>query len=132
MTYLIYKIVKNELSKLKAKDEDLDIIDTIIELAITNELYTRISKESKYKIGKKDKRELKEKIYPYFLMYLGIPEEDLEKHMVRDNIFFDKTKYKYEKLLKSVDLYSFIIFIIKNKKTILNIKLMPVEKIEVL
>lgn len=130
LTYLVYKIVKNEISRLKT--EERDILDVVVELAITNELYTRVSKESKYKIGKKDLRELKEKIYPYWLMYLGVPSSDFEKYMIRDNIFFDKNKYNYEKLLKTVDLYSFIAFLIKNKKTIFRTKLVPVENIEVL
>lgn len=130
LTYLMYKIVKNEILKLKTNEKD--ILDVVVELAITNELYTRISKESKYKIGKKDLRELKEKIYPYWLMYLGVKEESFDKYMVRDNIFFDKTKYKYEKMLRTVDIYSFIAYLIKNKKSIFKTKLVPVENIEVL
>jgi len=130
LTYLMYKIVKNEILKLKTSEKD--ILDVVVELAITNELYTRISKESKYKIGKKDLRELKEKIYPYWLMYLGVKEESFDKYMVRDNIFFDKTKYKYEKMLRTVDIYSFIAYLIKNKKSIFKTKLVPVENIEVL
>lgn len=130
LTYLIYKIVKNEVSRLKTSETK--ILDVVVELATTNELYTRVSKESKYKIGKKDLRELKEKVYPYWLMYLGVPEEDFEKYMIRDNIFFEKSKYKYEKLLKTVDIYSFIAFLIRNKRTILKAELVPVESIEML
>ena len=130
LTYLVYKIIKNEIYKLKT--EEKDILDVVIELAITNELYTRVTKESKYKIGKKDLRDLKEKIYPYWLMYLGVPLEDFDKYMVRDNIFFDKTNYKYEKILKTIDIYSFIGFLVKNKKAIFKTKLVPVENIEVL
>ncbi len=130
LTYLIYKIVKHEILKLKTNEKD--ILDVVVELAITNELYTRISNKSKYKIGKKELRDLKEKIYPYWLMYLGVKEENFDKYMVRDNIFFDKTKYKYEKILRTIDIYSFIAFLVKNKKTILKTKLVPVEKIEVL
>ena len=130
LTYLMYKIVKNEILKLKTSEKD--ILDVGVELAITIELYTRISKEAKYKIGKKDLRELKEKIYPYWLMYLGVKEESFDKYMVRDNIFFDKTKYKYEKMLRTVDIYSFIAYLIKNKKSIFKTKLVPVENIEVL
>ncbi len=130
LTYLVYKIIKNEIYKLKT--EEKDILDVVTELAITNELYTRVTKESKYKIGKKDLRDLKEKIYPYWLMYLGVPLEDFDKYMVRDNIFFDKTNYKYEKILKTIDIYSFIAFLVKNKKAIFKTKLVPVENIEVL
>lgn len=130
LTYLMYKLVKNEIYKLKTSESD--ILDVVTELAIINELYTRVSKESKYSIGKKEQRELKEKIYPLWLMYLGVPFEDFDKYMVRDNIFFDKNKYKYNKLLKTIDIYSFIGFLIKNKRTIFKTKLVPVENIEVL
>ena len=65
-------------------------------------------------------------------MYLGVKEESFDKYMVRDNIFFDKTKYKYEKMLRTVDIYSFIAYLIKNKKSIFKTKLVPVENIEVL
>ncbi len=130
LTYLVYKIVKNEISRLKTDEKD--ILDVVVELAITNELYTRVTKESKYKVGKKDLRELKEKIYPYWLMYLGVSPDDFDKYMIRDNIFFDKSKYKYEKLLRTVDIYSFIAFLVKNKRVIFKTKLVPVESIEVL
>ena len=130
LTYLIYKIIKNEMNKLKT--DERDIVDAVVELAITNELYTRVSKESKYKIGKKELRDLKEKIYPYWLMYLGIELEDFDKYMIRDNIFFDKNKYKYQKILRTIDIYSFIAFLIKNRRIIIKTKLVPVENIEML
>ena len=130
LTYLVYKIIKNEILKLKTIEKE--ILEVVIELAITNELYTRVTKESKYKIGKKELRDLKEKIYPYWLMYLGVKETDFESYMIRDNIFFDKKNYSYEKLLKTIDIYSFIAFLIKNKKAIFKTKLVPVENIELL
>ena len=130
LTYLIYKIVKHELYKLETDEND--ILDAVTELAIVNELHTRVSKESKYNIGKKDLRQLKEKIYPFWLMYLGVPLEDFEKYMIRDNIFFDKNMFKYKKILRTIDIYSFINFLIKNKKVILNTRMLPVESIEML
>ena len=130
LTYLIYKIVKHELYKLETDEND--ILDAVTELAIVNELHTRVSKEYKYNIGKKDLRQLKEKIYPFWLMYLGVPLEDFEKYMIRDNIFFDKNMFKYKKILRTIDIYSFINFLIKNKKVILNTRMLPVESIEML
>ena len=130
LTYLMYKIIKNEILRLKTNE--IDILNVVTELASVNELYTRVSKESEYSIGKKELREIKEKIYPYWLMYLGVEEEDFDKYMIRDNIFFDKNSFKYQKMLKAMDIYSFIAFVIKNKKTILKKKLVPVENIEVL
>ena len=65
-------------------------------------------------------------------MYLGVKETDFESYMIRDNIFFDKKNYSYEKLLKTIDIYSFIAFLIKYKKAIFKTKLVPVENIELL
>ncbi len=130
LTYLIYKIVKNEIFKTKTKEKE--ILDVICELCITNELYTRVTGKSKYHYGKKENKELKEKIYPYFLMYLGVKEEAFDKYMIRDNIFFDKNDYKYEKLLKKLNIDEFIYFLTKNKKKIMKKKIVPVEEIEML
>lgn len=130
LTYLLYKVTKNEIYKLKTSETM--ILDIVCELAITNELYTRVTGKSKYKYGKKENRTLKEKIYPYWLMYLGVKEDEFDKYMVRDNIFFDKSNYKYEKMLKKLDIYTFIAFLIKNKKKINKTKIVPLENIEVL
>lgn len=129
LSYLIYKILKNEFTTIKT--DERDIITVMLELISLNELYTKISKESKYNIGKKELRTIKEKIYPYWLMYLGVSEEEFEKYMVRDNIFFNKNDYKYEKKLCNIDIFTFITFIINNKRVILNKKSIGVEQIEI-
>lgn len=126
LTYLIYKIVKNDLLNIKS-DEKI-IINTIVELVATNELYTRITKQSKYNLGKKELKEVKHLIYPYWLMYLGIKPNDLEKYMVRDNIFFNKNAYKYEENLKNLDILSFIKFITKNKQRIFTVPKKEIEE----
>ena len=55
-------------------------------------------------------------------MYLGVSENELSEYMKRDNIFFEISKYPYEKQLKRLDLYSFIDFCIRNQKHILKIE----------
>ncbi len=130
LTYVVYKIVKNEFNNIKTADRD--IVDAITELLITNELYTRITRESKYNLGKKSLKEIKHKIYPYFLMYLGVNKNDFEKYMIRDNIFFNINNYNYISYLKNIDIYSFIDFIIKSKESILGIKGLNDSVIEVL
>ena len=65
-------------------------------------------------------KKLKQQIYPYFLMYLGVEEKDFEKYMVRDNIFFNIKDYPYNKKLKNYDIFSFMTYLNKNKKEILN------------
>ncbi len=130
LTYLFYKIIKNEFVNIKT--EQREIVDVVCELATINELYTRMTKESKYGIGKKDLRKIKEKIYPYWLMYLGYNKEDMDKLMIRDNIFFSINDLEYVPLLKELDIYEFINYIIKNRRKILNKKEISVEDIELL
>ena len=75
---------------------------------------------------------MKVKLYPYWLMYLGVEPENYEKYMVRDNIYFDVNEYTYQKELKNLDIYTFINFVIKNKRQIFDKKAITVEDIEVL
>lgn len=117
LTYLFYKILKNEFKDVKIDD---NILTTMLELICVNELFTRVSKESKYNIGKSELKKLKQQIYPYFLMYLGVEEKNFEKYMVRDNIFFNIKDYPYNKKLKNYDIFSFMTYLNKNKKEILN------------
>lgn len=130
LTYLMYKIIKNDLNNIKTSERD--IVDAVAELALTNELYTRVTEESKYSMGKKNLRSLKEKIYPYWLMYLGVKQEDMQKYMIRDNIFFNVNDYTYDNHLGYVDLVTFIGFIIKNKRKVLRTRTVQIEDIEVL
>ena len=130
LTYLFYKVVKEKFQKLRY--EDRDIINVILELITLNELFTRMTNVSKYNYGKKDMYDLKKQIYPYWLMYLGVKEDNFDNYMVRDNIFFNKKDYEYNKTLKDLDIYDFISFCIKNKKKIFNIKPVTVEEIEII
>ncbi len=129
LTYLFYKILENEFGKIKKEEQSIYIV--ILELICLNELYTRISDESKYNFGRKDLKELKNKIYPYWLMYLGLNIEDMEKRMIKDNLFFDINDYPYESKLKNIDIFSFVNFIINNKQEILKKKSIGVEKINI-
>lgn len=130
LTYLFYKILKQKFNLLKY--EDRDIINVILELITINELYTRITNESKYNYGKKELYELKKQIYPYWLMYLGIKEDKIDSYMIRDNFFFNKSDYKYDDTLEDMDIYDFIGFCIRHKRKIFNSKTVTVEEIEII
>lgn len=116
---LVFEIVKKEMKNYQ--EDYKDMVEAIIELAILNEFATRISGVSHYLTGDNTLKYLKKQIYPYWLMYLGVNEEELLKYMSRDNISFDISKYPYEKQLKRLDLYSFIDFCIRNQKHIVKI-----------
>lgn len=116
---IIYTLVKYEIGSHQR--ENKEIVSAIIDLAITNELHTKLTNISKYSEGFKNLRLLKRQLYPYWLMYLGADREELVSYMMRDQIPFDFEKYPIEKELKKVDLYGFIDFCCKNQKYIIRL-----------
>ncbi len=119
LTNIVYEIVKREVGDYNS--EYKEIIQAVLELAITNELQTRLCKTSTYDEGDKSLKFLKRQIYPYWLMYMGADFEQLTGYMMRDKIAFDIDKYTIERQLKKVDLYGFIDFCIKNQRYIVRI-----------
>ncbi len=107
-------IIKNNIKRYKEEYEDFK--KAILELAVLNEYATRISGRSCYQSGSPSLLPLKRCIYPYWLMYLGVPKEEFEQYMMRDKIVFEANKYAYEKELKKMDIEEFIEFCIRNKR----------------
>ena len=95
--------------------------NAIIELAL-NEYATRLTGMSFYQSGKPELSSLKRWLYPYWLMYLGIPKEELGTYMMRDKIVFELDKYAYEKELKKINIEEFIDFCIRNQRYIVREK----------
>ncbi len=119
ITNIMYYIVKNEIGPVEKKFQE--IVDTILELAIKNELYTEISGTSNY-VQKDEKSSLlKRQIYPYWLMYLGCEKEDFPSYMMRDGIVFEMDRYIIDKTIKKMNLYEFIEYCIRNQKKITRI-----------
>jgi len=122
ITNLMYTIVKMDMVEFERENKEYkEIIQAILELAIHNELYTRLSNQSNYLDGDPALTFLKRQIYPYWLMYLGCDREDMTHYMMRDKVVFDIDDYIIEKGLKKVNLYDFIKFCIKNQKYIIRI-----------
>ena len=119
MMELVYIILRKELKGFN--EENREIVEAIIELAILNELGTRITGKSCYLIGRSEYQLLKRQIYPYFLMYLGVDRDDLVSYMRRDGIIFDQSSYTNEVKLRKINLKEFINFCINNKKIILRL-----------
>ena len=117
---IISHIVRKEFTNYQ-KDY-VDIVNAVIELAIDNELASRLLKKSVYLRGDMSLKFLKKQLYPYFLMYLGYSKEQILNRMLTDNIVFDLDKYTFERQLASVDLKTFIDFCIRNQRYILKIK----------
>lgn len=100
------------------KDEFECFKKAILELAVLNEYATRLTGRSCYQSGSPALLSLKRCLYPYWLMYLGVPKEEFFNYMMRDKIVFEKDKYAYEKELKKMNIEEFIEFCIRNKRYI--------------
>ncbi len=107
-------IIKHNVKRYKEEYEQFK--KAVLELAILNEYATRITGRSCYQSGNPQLLSLKRWLYPYWLMYLGVPKEEFESYMTRDKIVFDVSKYAYEKEFKKMDIEEFIEFCIRNKR----------------
>ncbi len=108
------------MDNIKKYDGDnKKIKKAIVELAVLNEYATNINKKSCYLSGTPELLSLKRWLYPYWLMYMGVPKEEFTSYMTRDRVSFDASKYAYEKELKKMDLEEFIDFCIRNQKYII-------------
>ena len=82
-----------------------------------------VDKKSHYISGNPELLSIKRMIYPYWLMYLGIPKEEFFGYMMRDKISFEIDKYDYEKELKKMNIEEFIEFCVMNKNEIIEEKI---------
>ena len=110
------EIVRSHIKRYKEEYECFK--NAILELAILNEYATRLTGRSCYQSGDPSLLSLKRYLYPYWLMYLGIPKDEFFSYMTRDKIEFDSDRYAYEKELKNMNLEEFIEFCIRNKRYI--------------
>ena len=127
ITILILTIVKGIYENYN--NDYKEIIDSIIELAVINEISKQLTSTITYDIGNPTLKIIKRQIYPFWLMYLGNDtKEDMLNRMIEDKIAFDIDYYPIDKNMKKMNLTKFIDFCIKNNKHIL--KLGNVLKIE--
>lgn len=119
LMHILYTIVKYEIGDFQK--ENSEIVTAILDLLVTNELYTRITGISKYSLGYRKLRLLRRQLYPYWLMYLGCDKEELVSYMMRDQIAFDIDKYTIERGLRKVNIYDFIDFCCRNQKYIIRL-----------
>lgn len=111
---LCYENVYHHLKKYDEEEENIK--NVIVELAIFNEYATRLLGKSCYGSGNRSLVMIKKNLYPYWLMYLGVPKDKFREYMERDNIRFDESKYPYEKEFKKMNLEEFIEFCIRNQR----------------
>ena len=113
------KVLFNNIKKYREGQHRFK--NAIVELAL-NEYATRLTGMSFYQSGKPELSSLKRWLYPYWLMYLGIPKDELGTYMMRDKIVFELDKYAYEKELKKMNIEEFIDFCIRNQRYIVREK----------
>ena len=122
---ILFTAVKYEINDYQEQNKEM--VTAIIDLLVTNEIYTRVSGYSKYEEGIKRLKLLKRQLYPYWLMYQGADREELVSFMMRDKMPFDIDKYPIEKGLRKIDFKGFIDFCCTNQKYI--IRLNELDKI---
>lgn len=115
---LANEILKKEIKDYRATGSNRFIAAAIVDMAINNELATRIHKKSCYFAGNPTLSYIKRQIYPYWLMYLGILKSEMAEYMCRDKIAFDINNYTYDKNLRKMNLEEFIDYCIINKTKI--------------
>ena len=116
---VLFTIIKYEIGDYQGTNREM--VSAIIDLLVTNEIYTRVSRFSKYEEGIKKLRLLRKQLYPYWLMYMGADREELVSYMMRDRMPFDIDKYPIEKNLRTTDLFGFIDFCCNNQKYIIRL-----------
>ncbi len=109
-----------------------EILNSIIELSVVNEIGKSLSKNFSYDLGNPALKTFKRQIYPYWLMYLGYTDkEKLLNKMIDDKIGFDLEKYPLDRALKKMNLRVFIEYCIKNSRSIIKLNnIMKIEKSE--
>ena len=122
---IILELVKHEVRNKETKN--IEIRKALIDLAVLNEFATDIYGRSCYISGDPSRNQLIRHLYPYWLMYLGVPKDEFETFMSRDKIPFNKDQYAYEKELKKMSLGDMIDFCIRNSKYIIR-----TEKVELI
>ena len=116
---ILFTVVKYELCDYQGTN--IEIVNAVEDLLVTNEIYTRITGITKYREGIKKLSVLKRQIYPYWLMYQGADRDELVSFMMRDQMPFDIDKYPVEKGLRKLDLKGFIDFCCDNQKLIIRL-----------
>ena len=117
---ILFTLMRYEIGDYQGINRE--IVSAIIDLLVSNEIYSRITGSTKYEEGIKKLKLLKKQIYPYWIMYQGCDsKEELVSRMAKDKVVFDIDKYSVEKALSKVDFYGFIDFCCKNQRYIIRL-----------
>lgn len=109
----------SKITKKYKNNENNNIRQAILELAILNEYASKILRSNCYLVGSHNLERIEHDIYPYWLMYLGVPRTEFKNRMLHDQVIFDTSKYTYNHQLKKLNIEEFIDFCIENKKDII-------------
>ncbi len=102
----MHEVMPNDY--IKWTKEQIDINHEVIELTSDYELYSRRTKQSKFTQGHPRLKEIRKQIYPYWLLYLGLTEDEIKQRMDFDNNHFDIEAYiEYKEDLSDMNIYEF-------------------------
>lgn len=109
-----------------------EIVSSILELAIVNEIGKNITSKHAYELGNPMLKVIKRQIYPFWIMYLGyVEKESILNKMIDDKVGFDIDKYLIDKNIQKLNIVEFVDFCIKNNRHILKLSnIMKIEKDE--
>ena len=116
MTIILNIILFILRKEIPLKNENDTVTKAIIELLVLNEIPTKLTNQSYYISGNPALVDLKRRIYPYWLMFLGVKKEEFPEYMRRDKIAFNVDNYRYNKYLSRKDLHEFIDYIYELKE----------------
>lgn len=110
LSKILSAVLRYDIGKMPKEE----VIATILELALLNEMETRILKTSTYNKGVSHNNYIKKRLYPYWLMYLGADQEEMLNYMLRDKIVFQTEEYPIIEKFKKYNLIEFIKYLIEN------------------
>ena len=118
LTIITRGLLKNSLDYQNNKE----IINSVLELSIINEIGKKKSKNPTYELGDPTLKLIKRQIYPFWLMYLKKKEkETILNKMIEDRIGFDIEKYPLDRNIRKLNIQTFAEYCIKNSKNILRL-----------
>jgi hypothetical protein len=113
IVYLIHESLHNLIPfDLDETSDSASIKHSIIELISDYELYSKLSGVSKYNVGHPNLKEYRNFVYPYWLKYLGLNNEQIIERIKFDGL--DTNEFNLSKVnIEALNINEFIKFCVK-------------------
>lgn len=129
LTYLVHEGL-HHLLPFGVDDNELVcyIKHSIIELASDYELYSSLKNESTLNHGHSHLEEYKKIIYPYWLRYIGLNDNQIEERLIKDSINVDNYVQIGDINETNMNIYEFTNFLVKEWENIVNLSKMKNQR----